>query len=139
MHGHPRSIAKLNDIRVQVEAETERMLRLARTVGKRLRHQLNRGADTQSLLDPESLECAKWYSRCVIELKRFVASQPDQPDQENLSDADFAKECRLIAAEQLRGMTPAERREWIQGIEQETTTPASTPSVLNPAPDRWHE
>jgi hypothetical protein len=140
MHGQPRSIAKLADVRLQVENETERMLGLARTVGKRLRHHLMRTADARDLPDEEWRETAKWYSRCVIELKRFLASQPAKPDDEpSLSEADYEAEIAEIAREQFRKMTPSERREFLQKIEHEPAAVMLPASTLEPAPDRWHK
>lgn len=140
MHGRPLSLAKLSDIRVQAEAEGERMLKLARRVGKRLAHHLHRTADAQSIPDEDWRETAKWYSRTVVEMKRLLASQPDGPDDKpELTPAEYEAELELITREKLRGMTPDERRNLLQVIEHEPATPLSKPSTLDPAPDRWHE
>lgn len=132
MIGAPKSIAKLSDIRVQVEGETDRMLKLARTVGKRLRHYLHQTADTRSLPDDDWRETAKWYSRTVIELKRFLAAQPaDRPGKPEMDSADYEAEIRIITVEKLRGATPEE----LERMLAEAKEPARPARPALPMPD----
>lgn len=139
MHGRPKTLGTKLDVATQVANEGERMIALARRVGKRLAHELSRSADTRALPSAEEwVPLARWYSTVVVESRRWLASQPEKSDEKPLTDADYAAELDLITREKLRSMTPDERRNLLQAIEHEPVTPTTKPSHLDTAPDRWH-
>ena len=117
------------------------MMSLVRRVGKRLHHALHQTADTRAVLDEDWCRLATWYSKAMTELKRHADSLPEP--KAKITDAEYEAELGDIAREQVQKMTPAERREWLQAIEQGLSDQATNtatlhrPSVLAPAPDRW--
>lgn len=119
MNGRPKSISKRTSIRVAVAAETKRTLGIARTVGKRLRHQLNTNGGV--VPGPDWLEAAKWLERTVAELGRLVEGEIGalevgplgalNDENRPLTDKEYAAEIRIIAVEHLREASPEELRQ----------------------------
>lgn len=76
MNGRPKAMGKWSDVRVEVAAEAERCLRLARRVGKRLQYQLDqRNKNKEWVPSLDWTQAAKWYERTIVELSRFADEQ----------------------------------------------------------------
>jgi hypothetical protein len=136
-------ISKRSDIRIAVAAEAGRALEMARTVGKRLRNQLNKNGVT--IPDRDWLETAKWYEGTIAELGNLVvkdeigaAVEPD-PNQSELTAEEYAAELKQIMFEEVRKLSHRERRELLAetGLELPAATVIAG-TTTGTDPDQCH-